>query len=318
MKLDAVGTDQAVIDWLIAGDVAIQYQVSRDLFGEDRSDLRAKIASEGWGKAYLARRHDDGSWGSGFYQPKWTSSHYTLLDLKNLGIAPDHSDIRDSVRLITRTEKHDNEGVGPGKSISASDVCVNGMFLNYASYFGEDEGELRSIVDFIIGQHMEDGGFNCRLNRSGARHSSLHSTISVLEGIHQYLASGYSYRAHELDAIAKAGVEFMLVHRLFKSDRTGAIIKPEFLRFPYPWRWKYNVLRALDCLASFRLPWDERLRDACDVLLDKRRKDGRWFGNAAHPGKIHMTMEEAGKPSRWNTLIALRALMHFSSATTGS
>lgn len=32
---------------------------------------------------------------------------------------------------------------------------------------------------------------------------------------------------------------------------------------------------------------------------------------AAHPGKVHFLMEQAGKPSRWNTLRAMRVLNHF-------
>jgi len=32
---------------------------------------------------------------------------------------------------------------------------------------------------------------------------------------------------------------------------------------------------------------------------------------AKHPGKVHFDMEQPGKPSRWNTLRALRMLKHF-------
>ena len=78
--------DSTILDWLLSGDVALQYQASRDLLGEDRPDLRARIATEGWGARLLACRNDDGSWGERFYQPKWTSTHYTLLDLKTLCI----------------------------------------------------------------------------------------------------------------------------------------------------------------------------------------------------------------------------------------
>jgi hypothetical protein len=300
-----------LLTWLLSGDVAIQYQVWRDLLGTDRPDLQARIAKEGWGAALLAARHPEGHWGDRFYQPKWTSSHYTLLDLKTLAISPSHPVPRESVRLIARTEKHPDGGIGPGRSIGASDVCVNGMFLNYASYFGEEEPTLQSIVDFLIGQHMGDGGFNCRSNRSGARHSSLHSTLSVLEGIHQYKTSGYRYRLDALDRIAGQCVAFLLLHRLFKSDRTGAVIRPEFLKLPFPRRWRYATLRALDCLAQMDHPWDDRLQDAVDVLLNRRRSDGRWMTNAAHPGAVHLVMDRAGQPGRWNTLIALRVLAHY-------
>jgi hypothetical protein len=86
---------QSLINWLLNGDVAIQYQVYRDLLDSYREDLRQQIALEGWGKQFLLQQSPDGHWGRSYYQPKWTSTHYTLLDLKNLGISPDLKEIRD-------------------------------------------------------------------------------------------------------------------------------------------------------------------------------------------------------------------------------
>lgn len=307
----SITPDNPAVSWLLEGDVAIQYQVWRDLFGQDRPGLRRRIGTEGWGAAILSKRRPDGTWGQGFYQPKWTSSHYTLLDLKNLALDPGHKLARRSVNLISRTEKREDGGIGPGETISASDACVNGMFLNYASYFGAPQRELESIVDFLIAQHMADGGFNCRLNRSGASHSSLHSTISVLEGITEYERRGYDYRVDELSGIARRCVGFILIHRLFRSDRTGEVIKPEFLKFAYPWRWKYNILRALDCFAAAGVAWDAHMQDGIEALMARRRPDGRWPTNAAHPGAVHVVMDPARRPGRWNTLMALRILARY-------
>lgn len=301
-----------VIDWLMAGDVAIQYQASRDLLDEERPDLRARIATEGWGARFLAAQNHDGSWGRGFYMPKWTSSHYTLLDLRNLCIDPQRPAIRGSILSILETERREDDGMGPGVSIANSDVCVAGMVLNYASYFGMPEARLTSLVDFLLREKMADGGFNCRSNRSRPHHSSLHSTISVLEGFGQFLEAGYQWRASEIRAAMASSREFILVHRLFRSDHTGAIIRPEFLRFPYPFRWKYNILRALDHFATTRVPPDARMREALDWVATARRPDGRWTVNAAHAGDQHFIMEKAGKPSRWITLIAMRVLRAYS------
>ena len=136
------------------------------------------------------------------------------------------------------------------------------MFLNYASYFAAPQNELRSIVDFILGQKMSDGGFNCDSNIRHPHHSSLHTSVSVLEGFQQFLDEGYAYRAGDIaDAIANAQ-EFILMHRFFRSDRTGKIIDPAFLRWPYPFRWKYNVLRALDHFATARVAYDPRMRES--------------------------------------------------------
>jgi hypothetical protein len=182
----------------------------------------------------LSQRNKDSHWGKSFYQPKWTSSHYTLLDLRNLNVAPDIPQIKETIDLIIHNEKANDGGIHPGVTIKVSDVCINGMFLNYASYFETDEEKLKSIVDFILAQHMADRGFNCQSNRSGATHSSLHTTLSVLEGISEFEYNGYTYRLDDLKNASDEGKEFILRHQLYKSDKTGKIIHNDFLKLSYP------------------------------------------------------------------------------------
>ena len=300
-----------LIHWLLEGDVAIQYQVYRDLLDEERPDLQQRIPTEGWGARFLAARRPNGHWGRGFYQVKWISTHYTLLDLRHLCPPRDLPPAAEALRIILRENKAEDGGINPSRSIKHSDVCINGMFLDYACYFQVEEAPLQSIVDFVIGQHMLDGGFNCRSNRSGAVHSSLHSTISLLEGIHAYQRYGYTYRLDELQACAAAAREFVLQHQLFLSDRTGEIIDKKMLMLSFPSRWKFDILRGLAYFAALAGPYDPRLQPALDVLLKKQRKDGPWPVQAKHPGEVHFDMEQTGQPSRWNTLRALRVLRHF-------
>jgi hypothetical protein len=159
---------------------------------------------------------------------------------------------------------------------------------------------------------MPDGGFNCKRNREGARHSSMHSTISLLEGMLEYGRRGYDYRLGELEQTASEAREFLLMHELYKSDHTGEIINKNFLRLSFPGRWYYDILRALDYFQDAGVGWDERLSPAIGVILNKRKPDGRWPLQAKIPGKVHFEMEKAGKPSRWNTLRALRVLKRYS------
>lgn len=304
--------NQQIINWLLDGDVSIQFQVWRDLLGNDKKEIQDRIAYEGWGHAFLTSRTPDGHWGDRFYQPKWTSTHYTLLDLRNLNFPRDNYLIRESINMILTMGKSDDGGIQLGPSTREhSDICVNGMFLNYASYFKAHEKDLRSIVDSILAEIMPDGGFNCRTTRSGAKHSSFHTTISVLEGFTEFLKSGHSYRSSDITDSIKSGVEFLLLHRLFLSDHTGRIINPDFLKMRYPCRWKYDIYRALDYFQYAGILWDQRMSMSIDQLYQQCNKEGTWNMKAGHPGKVHFTMEEAGKPGRWNTLRALRILKHF-------
>lgn len=303
---------QQIIEWLLEGDVAIQYQVFRDLLGNSRKDLQERIANEGWGEQFLSKRKPKGHWGDRFYQPKWISTHYTLLDLRNLNLEPENQIVKETIKLTLDNCLAEDGGIQLGPSTSRnSDVCVNGMFLNYASYFNTREQRLCPVVDSILNEIMPDGGFNCRTTRSGATHSSLHTTLSVLEGILAFRKAGYTYRETDLQNAKQSAEEFILLHQLFLSDRTGDIIQKDFLRMPYPDRWKYNIIRVLDYFQFARGKWDNRMEAAINVLLKKRNKSGTWNVQAAHPGQVHFIMEQAGQPSRWNTLRAMRVFKHF-------
>jgi len=65
---------------------------------------------------------------------------------------------------------------------------------------------------------------------------------------------------------------------------------------------------VLDYLGSENIPKDERMKDAIDLIISKRKKDGTWLLPRPHPGKTFFTLEETGKPSRMNTLRGLRIL----------
>jgi hypothetical protein len=314
-----------LLQWLLAGDVAIQYQVNRDLLDSDlggrgvqndlrgQNDLREPIAVEGWGARFLSLRRSDGHWGRAYYQPKWTSTHYTLLDLKNLAICPHLTEIQQTIEIVLRNERGSDGGINPSVTIKQSDVCMTGMFLNFASYFRTDEEQLKPIIDFILSQQLSDGGFNCEFNRSGAVHSSLHSTLSVIEGITEFVVNGYSYRRNELQTVAQEGQEFILRHNLFRSDHSGEIIDKRMLMLSYPSRWRYDILRALDYFRTAGVSYDDRMGEAIAIVLKKRRADGTWPLQARHPGQTHFEMEKVGQPSRWNTLRALRVLKRFPS-----
>jgi len=104
------------------------------------------------------------------------------------------------------------------------------------------------------------------------------------------------------------GREFLLRHRLFRSHRTGETINPAWTRFSFPPRWHYDILRGLDYFRAAGVPRDERLRDAIDIVRERRQPDGRWVLQNRYPGKTFFEMEKLGEPSRWNTLRALRVL----------
>ncbi len=303
-----------VIRWLLDGDPAIRWQTLRDLAGAAESTCereRRKVAREGWGARLLARQDPEGTWAGGqssdggLYSPKWISTTYTTLLLRDFGLAPDDRHARKACGLLLDRGLQRDGGINYGWR-GRSETCITGMVLSILSYFGCDDDRLDTIADHVLAQQMPDGGWNCRRHH-GATHASVHTTISALEGLRLYGLHRRRRRRGVLDA-QRRGREFLLVHRLFRSHRTGNIIKTIFTRFTFPPRWHYDILRALDYFQAVRAPRDPRLAEAVKIVRSTRRSDGRWPLQNRWRGKTYFEMERLGGPSRWNTLRALRVL----------
>jgi hypothetical protein len=296
------------IEWLLDSDPSIRWQALRDLAGAGATTVereRGRIAREGWGARLLARQDPAGTWGHGLYSPKWISTTYTLLLLRDIGLPVDDPQARKACALLLDQGLRRDGGINYGRE-AASETCITGMVLSILSYFEYDDARLDIVARHLLEQQMPDGGWNCQRPR-GATHASMHTTMSALEGLRHY----ERYRRRDVGRVRAAqrrGREFLLMHRLFRSDHTGEIIKPSFTLFSFPPRWHYDVLRALDYFQAVKAPRDRRLTDAVDLVCGKRRKDGRWPLQNRHAGRTFFELERVGAASRWNTLRALRVL----------
>ncbi len=305
------------IEWLLAGDPAIRWQVMCDLTGASERAIkreRRNVATQGWGARLLARQNPEGRWAGGkssdggLYSPKWTSTTYTMLTLRDMGLHPSNRQAQKACKLLLNEGLQRDGGVSYGtwaEWTRQGETCITGMVLSILSYFRYDDPRLDTIAAHLLEEQMPDGGWNCRRPR-GATHSSVHTTISALEGLRDY-----EHHRRNLRAVREAqrlGRDFLLLHRMFRSHRTGNIIKSELLRFSFPPRWHYDVLRGLDYFRSVNAPPDPRLGEAIEIVRRHRRPDGRWPLQNRYRGKSYFEMEQVGTPSRWNTLRALRVL----------
>jgi len=298
-----------ILAWLWQGDRSVRWQTLQDLL-HDRPDKieaqRKQVASEGWGAALLARQDACGSWGGGLYSPKWISTTYTMLLLKRLGLPVENSQAKISCALLLEKGFFHDGGIAFSRSWGQSETCVTGMILSILSYFHYLDQRVTRLAEYLLGQQMPDGGWNCQ-SFKGATHSSFHTTISVLEGLREFEKNYTSSQSAIFDA-QQQGKEFLLKHRPFRSSRTGEIVKQAFTQFSFPPRWFYDILRALDYFQETNSKKDERLSDAIKIVEKKRKKEGWWLLQNRHRGRTFFEMERVGEPSRWNTLRALRIL----------
>jgi hypothetical protein len=309
------------IDWLMESDVSIRWQAMRDLLDAPESEWlaeRNKVELEGWGAKLLEHQDEDGQWAGGAFVPRgftsaewksdgqpWTSTCYTLTQLREFGIDPTCERMQHTVALVGKNSRWD-EGNQPFWE-GETEECINGRTVADGAYFG---AEISSLVNRLLGERLEDGGWNCE-RANGSVRSSFATTISVLEGLLEYeKATGGT---PESIAARKSGEEYLLARNLYRRLSTGEPADTKFLQFLYPNRWHYEVLRALDYFRISSLfagtEPDPRLKDAIDCVRSQRLDNGRWALGRALPGRVWFEMDGGvGEPSPWLTLHAMRVL----------
>src|SRR3954469_9963368 len=303
-----------VLDWLLDSDPAIRWQVLRDLADAPPAEVaaeRARVATEGWGARLLAARDKDGQWAGGACFPgdfrgdfsqgqPWTSTFPTLTMLRDFGIDPDAEPVRETIALIDANCRWEHDG----QPFFAGEVepCINGRTAAVGAYFNVN---VDGIIDRLLGEPLADGGWNCETENGSVR-SSFATTLCVLDGLLEHERSTGSDAS---TPIRRRGEEYLLERHLFRRLGTGEVADPDWLQFSFPTWWQDDVLRALDYFRATGDAPDPRLAEADALVREKQQPDGTWLLENTHPGAVHFTVEGGdGRPSRWNTLRALRVL----------
>lgn len=312
----------SVLEWLLNSDPAVRWQVLRDLWDASPEVVaaeRAKIVTEGWGARLLALQGEDGQWAGGacfpaestHWQEKcegqpWISTLPTLQLLQDFGVDPNSERMRDAIERVKQNCRW--EHAGQRFFDGEVEPCINGRTVTLGVYFGQN---MDALVSRLVGEQLEDGGWNCETERGSVR-SSFATTINVLEGLLAYEQK--TGGSPESIAARRRGEEYLLDRKLFRRKSTGEVVDPSWLQFSFPVRWQYDVLRALEYFrlssgVSGNAAPDLRLEEAVQLLRSKQQADGSWLLENTHPGEVYFELEQRDdQPSRWNTLRALRVL----------
>ncbi len=300
-----------ILDWLLDSDPAIRWQAMRDLTDASPQAIaaeRARVTREGVGADILARQGADGSWHRAD-APDWLPTLFTLQLLRSTGA--DRADpIVDSAMVRLQAGFRWDEAFGKKPFFEGEvEPCINGGALALGAYFGRPAA---GLARRLLGEQLEDGGWNCDAPPSSR--SSFNTTICVLEGLLEYERALGS--TPELAAARQRGENYLLERALFRRRSSGEVADAKFLKFGFPPRYQFDVLRGLDYFRDAGVAPDARMAEAVQVIERQQLADGRWLLDRVHRESLALPFDETlGEPSRWNTLRALRVLRWYRQGT---
>ncbi len=187
--------------------------------------------------------------------------------------------------------------------------CLTGnMAAAFLRIGYDDDPRVRRALEWLVKIQNKDGGWLCPYWKAHIKdtHGCFYGTICPLEAFSEVPKGKLSI---EMKEAIERGAEFLLIHHLYKADHHDyRVINQLWLKLGFPWFYGYNILRGLDILSKLGYVKDKRLDDAVEVLIKKRRPDGRWILESAPVGRMQANIENRGKVSKWITLIAMRVL----------
>jgi len=300
----------------------------------------------------FTKQYPEGYWGDSTspYFPKYRSSYWQLMVLGQLGMDKGDERVKRACDNIFhfqldgggfpcysleqvangRVESHtspfttslDKENGRQDLTERADNIlfehqysCLTGNMLAALIRMGyEDDPRVKKGLLWLVDVQNKDGGWLCPYWRAHRydKHGCFYGTVCSMEAFSE--VPGNKLTKGMKHAVERSS-EFLLMHHLYRADHHGyRIVNKSWLRLEFPWFYRYNILRGLDILTKIGYVEDERISDAVQVLLQKRRSDGKWTLESAPIGRMQANLEAKDKPSKWVTLIALRVLKRISAA----
>lgn len=323
-------SDENLILWLLEKNYpSVRFWALTDLFGKNVTDpevieTQNAIMTSPETISILKAQNKEGYWvnPTNIYLPKYTATTHSLLILAELG-AKKTPEIEKGIEFVYRSQRDsghflvDIPQTKKGKNSSVKDgCCIDGNILTYLIHFGYfDDDRTQKLLDFIIGYHSEDvAGWNCRaypINKEGVFPVNCYmGAVKVLKAL-SFIP--HYKRNRTINSIIEREVENILENNIFKYLRNpdgSRKDKAGWKKFGFPLFYQSDSLEVLDVLVRLGYK-DERMQPALDFVIKSQQSNLKWLLNNTFNGKMHVNIEEKGKPSKWITLRALRVFKHF-------
>jgi len=319
-----------VLEWLLEEEnPSIRFYTLTSLLGKSPDDpeviqARAAIMTQGRVPKILSFQNEDGSFGipEKFYGLKYTGTVWTLLLLAELAADPLDPRVQKACEFILQhSQNPETGGFSHAQSAKtqtglASGVipCLTGNMTYSLIRLGYlEDSRVQSAINWITKYQRADdaidytpeGEMYSRLYTCWGRHTCHMGAAKSLKAL---AAIPPDKRSPEINTKIEELAEYFLKHHLYKkSHNLSEISRPGWLKPGFPLMYQTDILELLSIFDDLGIK-DLRLSNAAEIIKNKQGSDGKWILESSNNGKMLVTIEKKGSPSKWITLRAGKVL----------
>lgn len=322
--------DQSVFSWLLEeNNPSVRYFTLRELINlpEDNAQVqqaKSAIMQHGIVPKILNRQLPDGFWGKpeDFYEhSKYKGTVWSFILLADLGADGQDERIVRAADFILRMSQYPQSG-GFAHLSAPSDggdhmcviPCLSGNMIWAMLRFGYgNDPRVQQGIEFLATNLRCDDKESSPPNiwpytvryQCWGRHTCMMAVVKTLKALAEIPVGK---RSPAVQQAIENGKEFLLLHHLIKrSHNLSKIAKPSWMEFGFPWFYATDALEMLLILKKLNCQ-DERMQDAIELVLSKQNDQGIWNNEHSFNGRMLVTIDKDGQPSKWVTLNALKVM----------
>lgn len=299
------------ISWLLdAQTPSIRYLALARLEGRPADDPQTAAALQAVGEQgaaadILRRQALRGDWQGehSYYTPKYTSTHWAMVLLAELGLDGADERMRRGVDfMLGAALPWDKKSRLPARPELS---CLFGNMLRYTAHCGmQEDPRAEAMVEFL-GRGALECGWACSYN-SGA--PCAWGAARTLWGL---AAVPRARRSVLMDDMICSGVKLLLEdYQLAEANYPTGVGKPHHLwgETSFPLFYQADILFVLRVLAELGLSSHPGAAKAREWLRCRQGADGRFRGSSPFRLRTYPVMGRGDETDRWVTLHALMAL----------
>ena len=333
---------QETLDWLLEkSNPSVRYLTLVNILNKsDDADevieARKDLMEQGAVKKILSHQAPDGGFVSetmikrygeliarSGYQPNYRGTIWQALFLAQLGADKDDERIKKLCQFIldaNYSEQYKVLGIYAQRQDGLVTIpCFTANMVWALSKFGfHDDQRVQDSLRWLLKyQRFDDGDFKTpqewpyRGNRD--RCLSKHSCyIGCTQALKAMTAIPEQDRSPEIKAFIKKGIDFVLLHRVYKKSRAyDEPIRKDYELLAFPLTYQDDILQILETLLFFNIR-DRAIDATIEFILSKRTDSGRWrLEKTVSSSSSYAEFERKGKESKWITYRAINVLKKY-------